>query len=146
MNFSNIKLPIGIIGIIVAQAFGIIWYVAQMDSTVSSLNESMIQIQKESHMENIVVLERDVSALQETINDMADADDLYKMGITIASLQQKLDTLESIVKELETKDALIDNEMRTIMGDHNGFNDVLKTIGISGYGDTRTYGGYDTYK
>jgi len=146
MNFSNIKLPIGIIGIIVAQAFGIIWYVAQMDSTVSSLNESMIQIQKESHMENIVVLERDVAALQETINDMADADDLYKMGITIASLQQKLDTLESIVKELETKDALIDNEMRTIMGDHNGFNDVLKTIGISGYGDTRTYGGYDTYK
>ena len=146
MNFSNIKLPIGIIGIIVAQAFGIIWYVAQMDSTVSSLNESMIQIQKESHMENIAVLERDVAALQETINDMADADDLYKMGITIASLQQKLDTLESIVKELETKDALIDNEMRTIMGDHNGFNDVLKTIGISGYGDTRTYGGYDTYK
>ena len=146
MNFSNIKLPIGIIGIIVAQAFGIIWYVAQMDSTVSSLNESMIQIQKESHMENIVVLERDVAALQETINDMADADDLYKMGITIASLQQKLDLLESIVKELETKDALIDNEMRTIMGDHNGFNDVLKTIGISGYGDTRTYGGYDTYK
>ena len=146
MNFSNIKLPIGIIGIIVAQAFGIIWYVAQMDSTVSSLNESMIQIQKESHMENIVVLERDVAALQETINDMADADDLYKMGITIASLQQKLDTLESIVKELETKDALIDNEMRTIMGDHNGFNDVLKTIGISGYGDTRTYGGYDTYE
>jgi hypothetical protein len=36
--------------------------------------------------------------------------------------------------------------MRTIMGDHDGFNDVLKTIGISGYGDTRTYGGYDNYK
>ena len=36
MDFANIKLPIAVIGIIVAQAFGIIWYVAQLDSTVSN--------------------------------------------------------------------------------------------------------------
>ena len=36
MNIANIKLPIAVIGIIVAQAFGIIWYVAQLDSTVSN--------------------------------------------------------------------------------------------------------------
>ena len=38
-SLSDIKLPIGIIGIIIAQAFGIIWYVAQLDSTVESLKE-----------------------------------------------------------------------------------------------------------
>ena len=36
MNIANIKLPIAVIGIIVAQAFGIIWYVATLDSTVSN--------------------------------------------------------------------------------------------------------------
>ena len=36
MDIANIKLPIAVIGIIVAQAFGIIWYVAQLDSTVSN--------------------------------------------------------------------------------------------------------------
>ena len=36
MNIANIKLPIAGIGILVAQAFGIIWYVAQLDSTVSN--------------------------------------------------------------------------------------------------------------
>ncbi len=30
MNIANIKLPIVVIGIIVAQAFGIIWYVANV--------------------------------------------------------------------------------------------------------------------
>ena len=36
MNIANIKLPIAVIGVIVAQAFGIIWYVAQLYSTVSN--------------------------------------------------------------------------------------------------------------
>ena len=28
------------------------------------------------------------------------------------------------------------------MSDHSGFNDVLKEMGKSGYGDTRQYGDY----
>ena len=41
MNIANIKLPIAVIGVIVAQAFGIIWYVAQLDSTVSSNTKAL---------------------------------------------------------------------------------------------------------
>ena len=37
MNFANIKLLIAVIGVIVAQAFGIIWYVATLDSTDSTV-------------------------------------------------------------------------------------------------------------
>ena len=112
MDISKIKLPIGIIGIVLAQAFGVIWYMAQLDSTVEENSKNLSELQSQ-HME---------------------------ATRRVVELSEKID---KEFAELEKKDALIDNEMRTIMGDHNGFNDVLKTIGISGYGDTRTYGVYD---
>mgnify|MGYP003110236710 FL=1 len=111
MGLSDIKLPIGIIGVIIAQAFGIIWYVAQLDSSVEENTDNVAAVQAQ-----------------------------------YAEATKRLLELNEKIAELEKKDAIIDNEMRTIMGDHDGFNDVLKTIGISGYGDTRTYGGYDNYK
>ena len=108
MNIANIKLPIAVIGIIVAQAFGIIWYVAQLDSTVSNNTT--------------------------TIESMEVYDDTETVEI--------LQLLEKRLDELEKKDAIIENEMRTIMSDHMGFNDVLKEMGKSGYGDNRQYGNY----
>ena len=111
MGLSDIKLPIGIIGVIIVQAFGIIWYVAQLDSSVEKNTDSVAAVQAQ-----------------------------------YAEATKRILELNEKIAELEKKDAIIDNEMRTIMGDHDGFNDVLKTIGISGYGDTRTYGGYDNYK
>jgi len=103
MDFANIKLPIAVIGIIVVQAFGIIWYVAQQDSAVSELQETVV-------------------ALEETVAEISD-------------------TLEDIAKT----QAIIDNEMRTIMSDHNGFGDVLRELGQSNAlpsGERRNYGGY----
>ena len=109
MNVANIKLPIAVIGIIVAQAFGIIWYVAQLDSTVSN-NSTAI--------ENIEVYD--------------DADTV-----------ELLEALEERLDELETMDAIMENEMRTIMSDHSGFNKALEDLGIGGYGDNREYGNYE---
>ena len=108
MNIANIKLPIAVIGIIVAQAFGIIWYVAQLDSTVKS---------------NTVAIE-----------NIQAYDDTEILGL--------LQLLEERLDELEKMDAIMENEMRTIMSDHQGFNDVLKEMGKSGYGDNRQYGDY----
>ena len=108
MNIANIKLPIAVIGIIVAQAFGIIWYVAQLDSTVSN-NTTAIESYEQF----------DSTDLEETIVE-----------------------LENRIDELETKDAIMENEMRTIMSDHSGFNDILKEMGKLGYGDNRQYGNY----
>ena len=59
------------------------------------------------------------------------------------TFEEDKDELEKIIAELKTKDALIENEMRTIMSDHSGFNDVLKQLNLAGYGDSRTYGDYD---
>ena len=108
MNIANIKLPIAVIGIIVAQAFGIIWYVAQLDSTVKS---------------NTVAIES---------MEVFDDTDLLK---AIEDFDNRLD-------EIEKQQAIIENEMRTIMSDHSNFNDILKELGKEGYGDNREYGNY----
>ena len=108
MNIANIKLPIAVIGIIVAQAFGIIWYVAQLDSTVKS---------------NTVAIES---------MEVFDDTDLLK---AIEDFDNRLD-------EIEKQQAIIENEMRTIMSDHSNFNGILKELGKEGYGDNRQYGDY----
>ena len=108
MDIKNMKMMIGIVVAIVAQAFGLIWYVAQLDSTVSN---------------NTVAIE--------SIEEF-DATDLL----------ESIDTLTEKVVELEQRSAVMENEMRTIMSDHSGFNDILKDMGQTGYGDNRQYGNY----
>ena len=108
MNIANIKLPIAVIGIIVAQAFGIIWYVAQLDSTVSN-NTTAI----ESY-------------------EQFDSTDLEE---AIVELENKID-------ELEKLDAIIENEMRTIMSDHENIGKALDDLGKGSYSDNRKYGDY----
>ncbi len=54
-------------------------------------------------------------------------------------------TLEERLDEIEQVQRVIDNEMRTIMSDHSGFNDVLKELNKAGLlpsGEKREYGGY----
>ena len=108
MDIKNMKVMVGIIVAIVAQAFGMIWYIAQLDSTVTN-NTTAI----------------------ESVEEFDDAE-----------LWETIDTLTERVVELEKTDSVIENEMRTIMSDHSSFNDVLKDLGKSGYGDNRQYGNY----
>ena len=108
MDIKNMKVMVGIIVAIVAQAFGMIWYIAQLDSTVTN-NTTAI----------------------ESVEEFDDTE-----------LWEIIDTLTERVVELEKTDSVIENEMRTIMSDHSGFNEVLKQLNLSGYGDNRTYGDY----
>ena len=108
MDIKNMKVMVGIIVAIVAQAFGMIWYIAQLDSTVTN-NTTAI----------------------ESVEEFDDTE-----------LWEIIDTLTERVVELEKTDSVIENEMRTIMSDHSSFNDVLKDLGKSGYGDNRQYGNF----
>ena len=108
MNIANIKLPIAVIGIIVAQAFGIIWYVAQLDSTVSNNTTTIENIEKYDDTDTVELLE---------------------------DLEERLDDLEQM-------DAIIENEMRTIMSDHENIGKALDDLGKSSYSDNREYGNY----
>ena len=108
MDIKNMKMVIGLVVAIVGQAFGMIWYIAQLDSTVKS---------------NTVALE-----------NIEQYDD--------TELWEVLDKLTERLVELERVDSVMENEMRTIMSDHSSFNEVLKDLGKSGYGDNRQYGNY----
>ena len=108
MDIKNMKMVIGLVVAIVGQAFGMIWYIAQLDSTVTNNTTAIESIE-----------EFDSTELWEALDDIT----------------------ERIV-ELERIDSVMENEMRTIMSDHSNFNEVLKDMGKSGYGDNRQYGNY----
>ena len=140
MDFTKIKLPIAIIGVIVAQAFGIIWYVANLDSTVRNLDESVSTMQEEATTIDIAVLQTDLENIKEKISMM---DETHSQKFDPSDLEDALEELEDKINDLEKMDVLMENEMRTIMSDHNSFNAVLEDLGKGGYADNREYGYYD---
>ena len=102
MDFANIKLPIAVIGIIVVQAFGIIWYVAQQDSAVSELQNT-------------------VSAMEETVAEISDT--LEDISKTQAIIDNEMRTISSdhsmfgdTLRELGQSSALPSGERRAYGG------------------------------
>jgi len=132
MDFSKIKVPIAVVGLIIAQAFGIIWYVAQLDSTVSNLDVTVTEMQASMTDTSIAVLETDMANLKEQV------DDFVVPEVDLSDIDNRLDEIEKI-------QAVINNEMRTIMADHGGFAEALSELRQSGLlpsGEKREYGGY----
>ncbi|MAZ56551.1 hypothetical protein CL653_02065 [bacterium] len=101
-------MVIGLAVAIVAQAFGMIWYIAQLDSTVTN---------------NTVAIES-IEIFDDT------------------NLLEIMEDFDNRLDDIEKKQAIIENEMRSIMSDHSSFNNILKDMGQSGYGDNRQYGNY----
>ena len=134
MDLANIKVSLGIVAAIVAQAFGLIWYVAQLDSTVKTLDTNVTAMQETQSTVDVAVLQNEVDNLKVQLLEVPEFD--------TGDLWFTIDEMEDRLGELETMDAIMNNEMRTIMSDHNGFNEVLKELNLSGYGDTRAYGDY----
>ena len=140
MDLQNIKVSLGIVAAIIVQAFGLIWYVAQLDSTVKTLDTNVAAIQETQSNVDVAVLQNEVDNLNEKIFIVEETS--QNVQFDPEALWASVEELEDRLHDLETTDALIDNEMRTIMSDHSGFNEVLKQLNLSGYGDNRTYGEY----
>ena len=167
MNIANIKLPIAVIGVIVAQAFGIIWYMAQLDSTVKDLDSSVAVIQAQATTVDVAVLKTDLDNLKiqftklvegevdefdptEILNSITELETkvtwmMNDWGPKINKVGDDLDDFDERLSDIETVQAVIDNEMRTIMTDHHGFAEVLAELQKSGIlptGEKREYGSY----
>ena len=136
IKLGNLKVSLAIIITIVVQAAGLIWYVSSLDSQMKA-NATQIQELKEAHNIKINDLEtRHNIAIEKVASDL----DQYEQ-LDGAMYSQ----LETRVSETEQVQRVIDNEMRTIMSDHSGFNDVLKELNKAGLlpsGEKREYGGY----
>ena len=139
MDIKNMKVSIGIVIAIIAQAFGIIWYVAQLDSTVNSLDSSVAQMQEQATTVDVAVLQTDLENIKEKLEIM---DEMHSEKFDPTDLEEAIDELDEALDALDKRSGIIENEMRTIMSDHSGFNDALKELGLSGYSDKRTYGNY----
>lgn len=62
---------------------------------------------------------------------------------SIGELQGVQQENSELLADVVTRQALVENEMRTIMSDHEGFNDVLRELGESGLiTERRQYGNY----
>ena len=109
MNLGNIKLPITIIGVIVAQAFGIIWYVAQLDSTVKNLDISVAEIKQEQSDIDIAVLQTEVDSLKDEMNNNK---------FDPSEIQELIKSIDGRVHIIETDIALILNDYKDILADH----------------------------
>jgi len=103
VDLSNIKLSIGIVIAIIAQAFGIIWYVAQLDSTVGSLSSTVGVIQEEQTTVDIAVLQNDIEALKDKIAMTQEMARMYTVGkaFDASDLEEAIDDLDERVEELE---------------------------------------------
>ena len=144
MDLANIKVSLGIVAAIVAQAFGLIWYVAQLDSTVKTLDTNVTTMQETQSDVDVAVLQNEVDNLKVQIIEVDEKATTIGQNTVFdpEDLWAAVEELEDRLNELETTDALMNNEMRTIMSDHSGFNEVLKQLNLSGYGDNRTYRDY----
>ncbi len=134
MDIKSMKASIAIIVAIVAQAFGVIWYIAQMDSTVKNLDSAVEVMQESQATVDVAVLQTTVEGLKEKLDSMEVFDS--------SDLEEAIEELDEAIDSLDKRSVIIENEMRTIMSDHSGFNDALKELGLSGYSDKRTYGNY----
>ena len=140
---KNMKVSIGLVIAIIVQAFGLIWYVAQLDSTVTNLDTSVGALQEQATTVDVAVLQKDLENIKDKITMM---DEMHSMKFNPSELEEAIEDLEQLINELEKRQAIIENEMRTIMSDHGGFAEVLKHLNASGLlpsGEKRSYGDYD---
>ena len=82
------------------------------------------------------------------IQEAFDSDQVIRTNLYMESQQDLTDIANDInerINSLETNLAVANDQMKTIMGDHMGFADVLKELGEAGAlpsGERRDYGGY----
>ena len=144
MDLSSIKVSLGIVAAIIAQAFGLIWYVAQLDSTVKTLDTNVASIQETQSDVDVAVLQNEVDNLKLQIIEVDEKATTIGQNTVFdpEDLWAAVEELEDSLNELETTDALMNNEMRTIMSDHENIGKALDDLGKGSYSDNREYGNY----
>ena len=104
MDLKNMKLSIGIVIAIIVQAFGIIWYVAQLDSNVSTLNSAVTSMQQEATTVDVAVLQADVNNLKDKVTNITVPDidtDSITIGLwnAVEEIEDRLDGIKGVTQE-----------------------------------------------
>ena len=103
MDLQNLKLPLGIVLLILAQAFGVIWYVSGLDANVKVLNTAVAEIKSSMDAKEIAVLSTELSHLKEKMEDVAtfDPSDIHIADLDIHSFDALFGELDHIYQRLD---------------------------------------------
>ena len=91
VKLGGMKLPIAVIGVIVVQAFGIIWYVANLDSTVKNMQQNVAQMQEAATTVDVAVMQTDIVNLKDKIIMM---DEMHGEKFDPQPLENDIDNLD----------------------------------------------------
>ena len=132
-------IPVAIIVI------GLIGWVVTLRGNIDSALDSIEEL-RDSRYDDTMMAERVQSlsvASEEHLTKLAWIMEEY--GPAIESIRDReLDTeMADKVSDVVTRQAVVENEMRQIMADHQGFADVLRQLGEAGLiTERRVYGDY----
>ena len=103
MDLQNLKLPLGIVLLILAQAFGVIWYVSGLDANVKVLNTAVAEIKSSMDAKEIAVLSTELSHLKEKMADVEtfDPSDIHLDDLDIPSFDALFGELDHIYQRLD---------------------------------------------
>ena len=108
---ENLKLPVALVAAMAVQLAAGVWWVSQQAATIASLEETVSQLGSRMAIEDNVNLRRDVQSNGDEIEDLWDDLDGVMVSIMdITSLKQRV--------------ALLENDMKYIMRDHDGMMDM----------------------
>ena len=128
-------IPVAIIVI------GLIGWVVTLRGNIDAAIGSIEELQRSQYDDSDLVKRVQELALQaeEAMTQ------IEEYGPAIESIRDReLDTeMADKVADVVTRQAVVENEMRQIMADHEGFADVLRELGEAGYiTERRAYGNY----
>ena len=137
MNFTNLKVPIAVVGVILVQAFAVIWYMSNLDATVKRLDATV----STSNIERFGIMEEEIEHLKERLTSEGTAEmakDVGELDIRVSeiealllewsdqnvfhihdedfdkTLDQKITSLRQRIKKLEDNQEVIFEEARGI--------------------------------
>lgn len=115
---ENLKLPVTVIGVIILQIGGFIWWTAQQAATISDLEETVNQLGSRMAIENNINLKRDV---QDNVIEIGHVwDDIDDLWAEIDGMMVSIGAINGIKQRV----ALIENDMKYISRNHGSMMDM----------------------
>jgi peptidoglycan hydrolase CwlO-like protein len=134
-----LQLGLSLIPVVII-VIGLIGWVVTLRGNIDSAIESIQELQEAQYDDSDLVERVQALALQaeEAMTQ------IEEYGPAIESIRDReLDTeMADRVSDIVTRQAVVENEMRQIMSDHEGFGEVLYELGESGLIERRQYGSY----
>ena len=121
---ENLKLPITVIGVVILQIGGFIWWTAQQAATIADLEETVSQLSSRMAIEETVNLKRDVQLNAEHIDTLKDVvvDEVDDLWYDVDDLWDEVNNMAShmtSIMKLQQRMAVLENTLQ-LTGRLNG--------------------------